>query len=132
MRHRLGPLDNLFHLSLVAIMSTLMPEYGHNSARYLLLADELQEALRMYSQVAGRLDEIMLWALFIGYVTILPGSDRAWLLPSAIETCARLGLRSWEDVRGVLCRYAWIGVLYNKAGLKLWNAIEDARRKENI
>lgn len=127
----LKPLDNLFHLSLVAVMSTLMPEYGRNTARYLLLANELQGALRTYAQVAQRNDEIILWALFIGYITVLPGSDHVWVLPLAIETCAELGLRSWEDVRGVLSRYAWIGILYDKAGTKLWNAIEDAQRKDN-
>jgi hypothetical protein len=112
-------------------MSTLMPEYGHNTARYLLLAKELHGALQKYEQVAKRNDEIMLWALFIGYVTVLPENDHVWMLPLAIETCAKLGLQSWEDVRGVLSRFAWIGILYDKAGSKLWNALEAAPEKSN-
>lgn len=127
---QLTPLDRLVHLSLVAVMTTLMPEYGRNSARYFLLANELQEALRTYATVVPRNDAIMLWALFVGHVTILPGSDLVWLLPLATESRARLGAQSWEEMRQTLCRYAWIGVLYDKAGLELWNAMDGGGRGE--
>lgn len=122
-RQKIKPLDNVVHLSLVAVMTTLMPEYGHNSARYFLLANELREAL----QVAEGNDEVMLWAMLVAYVTILSKSEHVWILPLVREVCARLCVRCWEDVRKVLCRYAWIGVLYDKTGLELWNAIEDGR-----
>jgi hypothetical protein len=32
-------------------------------------------------------------------------------------------IQSWEDVRTTLCQYAWIGVFYDKAGLKFWGTV---------
>jgi hypothetical protein len=121
LRHQkcLAPLDDLVYLALVTTMTTLLPEYGHNQAQYVLLSRELRGALRRYTVVENRDSEVFLWALLVGYVTLLDESDK-WLVPLARELGADLGLHTWMDVQGMLIRYPWIGVLYEKAGLKLW------------
>ena len=101
----LSPIDDLVHLSLV-VMTTLMPEYGHNQARYDLLATRMRDALRRYTAAAVRNKELFLWAVFVGYATVLPESGRDWLALCIREVCERLDLNAWADVREILCQYA--------------------------
>ena len=120
------PLDKLVHVSLIATMTTLLPEYGHNLARYHLLAEELRRALQTYAAPAEHNDRVFLWAVFVSFATFLDCNDHGWLAVMARDICVRLGLHSWADVRSILCQYAWIHVLYNTPGLKLWNMLEIA------
>ncbi|KAF2833345.1 hypothetical protein CC86DRAFT_451075 [Ophiobolus disseminans] len=129
-RQDLSLLEDMVHLSLMAVMSTLMPEYGANQARYDLLAVQLRHALQGYAGLGSINSELFLWVLFVGYATVLSVSDHAWLMLTAGEVCSRLGVVTWKDVHKILCRFAWIGVFYDQAGLKLWNEIDERRSEE--
>jgi hypothetical protein len=119
-RSHLASLDSVVHLTLVAIMTTLMPEYGHNQARYELLASQMRVVLQTYATKGDRDCELLLWALFVGYATILnDGGDEAWLIALAADVCGRLDLHDWRTVRGVLRQYAWICAFYDNAGLNM-------------
>jgi hypothetical protein len=127
-RSDLAPLDNLVHLTLVAVMTTLMPEYGHNQARYALLGGQMRNALQIYAKEKDRNYEIVLWALFVGYATIISiGRDEAWLVALAADMCGQLTLHDWRSVGGMLRRYAWISIYYDKAGLVLFSQIKERR-----
>jgi hypothetical protein len=129
--HRLSmsPLDDLVHLTLVAVMTTLMPEYGHNQARYDLLASKLQSALQRYAATEDRSCEILLWALFVGYATVLGESHHIWLVALAKEVGASLHSHTWMDICRLLSAFGWIGVFYNKAGSKLWFEMNSHNRE---
>jgi hypothetical protein len=122
------PLNNLIHLTLVAIMTTLLPEYGHNQARYDILAIRLRDSLQGYAAMMPEVDnEVMLWAVFVGYVTILTNEkDERWLFQTGSQISQRLGIRDWIDAHSILCRYGWIHAFYDKAGLKLLSKITEA------
>lgn len=123
-RQTLSALDDMVHLSLVAVMTTLMPEYGSNQARYDLLASHMGRALRRYASMVDGYDELLLWAAFVGYATVFSASDHAWLVPLVNEMCGYLVTRTWGEMCGNLLRqYAWIEVSYEKAGLKLWSTV---------
>jgi hypothetical protein len=122
-RQTLSALDDMVHLGLLGVMTTLMPEYGSGQARYDLLASQMGGALRAYASMAERNEEVFVWAAIVGCATVLPASDHVWLTPLVKEVCGSLITRSWEEVRSVLCRYAWIGVLYDKAGARYWDAV---------
>lgn len=121
LRRPIHPLDNLVQLTLVAIMTTLLPEYGQNQAKYELLSNHLRHALRGYVVPSNYNHKLFLWALFVGYSTVLEDNDHVWLTPVVAELSMRLELHSWPDVHGVLCQYAWIEVFYNKLGIRLWS-----------
>lgn len=123
----MDPLDNLVHVALVATMTTLMPEYGRNMARYDLLANHFRGALWTYAATPERNASILLWALFVGFVTVLGDDDHTWLASLVGKVCVYLDLHSWLDVSSILCRYAWVGVLYDTPGLRLWNMAEGRR-----
>jgi hypothetical protein len=121
---RLSPLDNLVHLTLVTIMTTLMPEYGCNQARYELLGDQLLYAFHVYTATRDINYEALLWALFVGYTTILNGyEDEAWLVALAADVCVQLDLHDWSSIHRVLRGYAWIDVIYDKTALKVLSRI---------
>jgi hypothetical protein len=116
----LSLLNNLVHLTLVAIMTTLMPEYGYNQARYKLLGDQLLHAYRGYTATRDMSYEVLLWALFVGYTTILNGDEaEVWLVALAADMCVQLDLHDWSNIHRVLRRYAWIDVVYDKVALKV-------------
>jgi hypothetical protein len=100
-------MEDLVHLSLVDIMATLVPEYGHNQARYNFLSNLLRHALQRYADIPERDDEVLLWAVFVGYATVLNDSDIQGLTLLVFE---RMVLRKWNEICLMLCRYAWIGV----------------------
>jgi hypothetical protein len=128
-RPRMGPLDDLVHLALVAVTTTLMPEYGHNQARYCLLVSKLQSALQRHAEQEEPSWELLLWALFVGYATVLDESHKTWLVPLARKVGTSLHLDTWMDVRKLLSTFAWINVFYDKAGMKLWFEINDTSER---
>ncbi len=124
-----NPLENLVHLTLLAFMTTLLPEYGHNHSMRNLLASHLRLAHDDFPNTDGRNREITLWALFISRVSVLGRGEDRWLLPSLAETCRRLNLHAWPDVCQILCEFAWISPIHEKAGKVLWVAVE---RQNNL
>lgn len=121
-RHHLPQLDNLIHLTLVTVMTTLLPEYGHNQARYDLLTNQLRETLQtMRAPETAKEQAVLLWAVFVAYVTILDDmEDEAMLNRMAVENSETLKLHYWDDLKRLLCSFGWIGVLYDKAGSRLF------------
>lgn len=126
-RVHLGPLEDMVHLTLVAIMTTLMPEYGYGQARYDLLAGQLRKAIRKYSAVENRIQDVLLWAVFVGYATVMKGADEATLQFLSSECGGKSISQHWWGIRSKMCHYAWISVLYDKAGMELENMINHER-----
>ncbi|KAH7414238.1 hypothetical protein DE146DRAFT_24756 [Phaeosphaeria sp. MPI-PUGE-AT-0046c] len=126
-RHHIPPLDNLIHWALLAVMTTLLPEYGHNQARYDFLANQLRGALQaMHAPETTEEQEVLLWALFVAYATILDNAeDETMLTKMAVEAFKTLKLHEWDDLKTALCRFAWIYVFYDKAGLRLLSEVRE-------
>jgi hypothetical protein len=122
------PLSSLVHLTLVAIMTTLLPEYGQNQARYNILADRLRDALQDCAAVITDMDaETLLWAVLVGYATVLTNEeDERWLVSLGSRLFSRLGVHDWIYTHSILCRYGWIDAFYDQAGLKLLRKINEA------
>lgn len=121
-------LDDLVHLALVSLMTTLMPEYTNNKrSRYILLAEKFRYALNSYAATVETADcnrEFLLWALFIGYVSVFESEDDvSWLTTLAGPVYMHLELHSWADVRSMLCQYGWIGIYYDMMGMDFWSRV---------
>lgn len=122
----------MLHLTLVAVMTTLMPEYGQNQAQYSLLTDHVRTALAAYAKMFSEMSDArtLLWALYAGYVTVLKETDEGWIVPLVREMCERLGMSEWDDVRNVLYEFGWIGVFYNERGQRLCERSKRGRNPE--
>ncbi|KAH7085872.1 hypothetical protein BKA63DRAFT_598470 [Paraphoma chrysanthemicola] len=127
--HRpINALDDLVHLVLVAIMTTLMPEYGHLQARYDLLAGLLRDSIRRLGMGIEGLgyEGVLLWAIFVGKVTVLhreKDENEVCMLELTRKLRLRLKFVTWEETERMLCGYGWICVMYNRAGKKWWDRI---------
>lgn len=121
----IGPLDNLVYGTLLSIMTTLLPEYGHRQAQYDVLAGRLRDALRNYAAIRTKTNgEVLLWAVFVEYVTVLGSQkDEEWLVSLGSQSCQQLGIHDRIGTHTILCRYGWINAFYDKAGLKLLKRI---------
>jgi hypothetical protein len=104
-----GLYDDVTHLAMLAFMTTLLPEYGHNNSSYLLLSDSLESAIQNLHVIGG--------------VSVLKRKNHRWLI---LDTCERLGLHDWPVALRQLCGFPWIHTLHDDPGRSLW---EDAQRR---
>lgn len=118
--------DDVTHLAMLAFMTTLLPEYSRDDSSHLL-SKTLESAIgNLHATSADILDSgvlLLLWALFIGGISVLRRRDHRWLI---LKTCERLNLPDWPDVLSQLCGFPWIHTLHDVPGRCLW---ENAQRR---
>ena len=123
-----GLYDDVTHLAMLAFMTTLLPKYVRDESSHLL-SDRLESAIQdLHATSAGIQDSgfsLLLWALFIGGVSVLKRKDHRWMI---LKTCERLNLYDWPAVRRQLCGFPWIHTLHNVPGQCLW---EDVHCRSN-
>jgi hypothetical protein len=126
-----GLYDDVTHLAMLAFMTTLLPEYGHNDSSYLLLSDSLESAIQNLHFTSAETQDsgssLLLWALYIGGVSVLKRKDHRWLI---LDTCERLDLHDWPAVLRQLCGFPWIHTLHDVPGRSLWEGAQ--RRSTDI
>ncbi|KAI3392381.1 hypothetical protein diail_5769 [Diaporthe ilicicola] len=122
----------VFHLAMLAFMTTLLPEYGSlpdsdSSSHPLLLCCRLKSAIQNLHITSRALEEngdlslLLLWTLFISGVSVMKmGAELQRLWPLIRETSTRLQLRDWPAVRDQLYRFPWLPALHDRPGYALW------------
>lgn len=123
--------DEVANLGMLAFMSTLLPEYGREPGRSgsPLLCRCLRSSIQDVHFISTLEDNrqcllLLLWALFIGGVTVIKGKELPELRPLILETSDRLKLHDWSAVQDQLCRFPWICALHNSPGQALWEACQ--------
>jgi hypothetical protein len=119
-----NPFDKLVHVTLIAVMATLMPEYASQRQRYGLLANQLISALSNYAFMVERNQELFLWALLAAGVTVMDEAQVTRLHPALRDACDTLSIGTWEDITSILRRFPWIDLKYNTRGQFLWEQIK--------
>lgn len=120
-------IEEVANLGMLAFMTTLLPEYGRATDHfsYPLLCRRLKSAIQDFHSTAI-LEEnreswlLLLWAMFMGGVTVIKGSELLELSPWILEASSRLQLHSWPAVHDQLCQFPWISSLHDSVGLALW------------
>ncbi|KAI0433151.1 hypothetical protein F5Y09DRAFT_299813 [Xylaria sp. FL1042] len=115
---------SLLHLGLAALMTKffftlgLKPPDVHLLNRYIVSATLEQQ----YADKDGQ--ELLLWLLFTGKVTVLPDvSEDIWLVPKISQVATQLGLSTWHHVVHILQRFPWVRSFSNDTAQALWNQI---------
>ena len=72
----------------------------------------------------GEYDGIMLWLLFLGGIAGGDEAGRGWIEVGIREQTGKLGLVRWDELRGFLRRFPWIGAVHDEGGKALWDAVE--------
>lgn len=118
-----GPFRNMINLSMLAFMTTLLPEYTRDQSSCPLLACRLEIAIRDICATAlesSELDLPFLWVLFIGGISVLNIKDHHWLSSSILRICKRLQLDNWVAIQQEISQFPWIFALHETPGRLLW------------
>jgi hypothetical protein len=110
---------------MLAFMTTLLPEYNRDNSSHLLsdpLESTILELFVTFPDIQDSGFSLLLWALFIGGISVLKHKDHRWMI---LKTCERLNLRDWLAVHRQLCGFPWIHTLHNVPGRRVW---EDSQR----
>jgi hypothetical protein len=110
-------------------MTTLLPAYGRDHYQYNLLAIELERALMDMHGVVGLHHTTMVWAIFVGKVSVLRDRDGRRFLELLRESLSQLRLHTWGDVLQMLSEYPWIHAIHDVAGKKYWTETIKGRKK---
>ncbi|KAH8666891.1 hypothetical protein BX600DRAFT_511780 [Xylariales sp. PMI_506] len=114
--------DKILYPTLVALMTTLLHEYGRQQSQYDLLAQIMREELHEIVPLSIAEKEFVLWVTFVASISVLDSKDDEWLMAIVRIRCAELGLQTWEQVQAILYTFAWISPLHDNAGQMLYEA----------
>ncbi|KAK7188040.1 hypothetical protein PSPO01_05734 [Paraphaeosphaeria sporulosa] len=117
------PLDDLLQLTLLAMMTTALPNYTSDELRYALLAKQLKRAILRYVATTDTDGELLLWAIFIGRVSILHCDQDDWIAPIFSRVSQQAQIHEWPQIRRILAQYCWIHTLHNTVGIRIWGTL---------
>jgi hypothetical protein len=112
-------LENTLHLGLAAFMATFLLGLGRRCPDFHLLSELARSAAQQcFNDEESQ--EVLLWTLLIGSVSIFRHLDHLWLIPRVSETSQALGLLTWGDVSQTLSKFPWVNSLHDTPGQLLW------------
>lgn len=121
-------LDNLLQLALLALMTTTLPHYTPEGPRYELLAELLKGAIQCYVSPADDHRRLLLWAVFVGRVSILRFDQDESILPLMQDMCQRLEMRTWPQVQRALHKYGWLHISHDEIAMNIWEQLNKSIR----
>jgi hypothetical protein len=124
-----GGQDDLSRLAMLAFMTTFLPEYCRNNFSCSPLGSRLLLAIHL-SQTRGLEDELalLLWAIFMGSMSVLKGHDDGWWLVAIRKISQKLGLLDWSSAREQLVAFPWVHTLHDRPRRNLWQRAQDSGR----
>ncbi|KAI1383976.1 uncharacterized protein F4822DRAFT_57322 [Hypoxylon trugodes] len=116
-------LENAIHIGLLMFMTTFLLSLSHKLPNVPLLR-ELVRALvqEEFDEDAGS-EDVLLWVLFIGKISIFKGREDAWLVQRASRIMSTLDLRNWDDVCQVISKFPFVCSLHGSSGQSFWNQL---------
>ncbi|KAI2793672.1 hypothetical protein POX_a00256 [Penicillium oxalicum] len=119
-----GLYGNVTNLTMLAFMTTLLPEYTRDGSSGTLLSDRLGSAIQdlcvIESESLGCNPPLLLWVLLMSGISVLNPQHYHWLLPLIADTCERLKLNNWAVIQQQLGQFPWIFALHEAPGHRLW------------
>lgn len=118
-----SPFCNVINLSMLAFMTTLLPEYTRDHSSCPRLACRLESAVQDMCDTTSKSSELdlpFLWVLFISGISVLNIKDHYLLAPFIRRICKRLQLDNWVAIQQEISRFPWIFALHEIPGRLLW------------
>ena len=117
----LSKVENVVHLGLTAFIVAFLRGFDRQIPDIPILSKLARSAAQENFDKEQENQEVLLWILFIGAVSIFRQPDDAWLIPKTTQAMHALGLHTWEDVVRTLVRFPWVNAVHDKAGQALWH-----------
>ncbi|RVD87093.1 uncharacterized protein DFL_005338 [Arthrobotrys flagrans] len=112
--------DDVCHLALLAMLTTMLIRSGHTKLSYPFLSRLFHDAIIKIADDPKIDDRFLLWLLFMAGISIFDVRDDTWLLLKLQVSMSRMKLESWQSVQIVLRGYPWTDYFHDEPGLKLW------------
>jgi hypothetical protein len=113
--------SQVYFLSLLSFESTILFNIRRRKRLpYELIAAKLRHALLYMFETASLETTALLWAMFIGGISVFQDDDLMMLIPCIRMTASSLGSTDWEGVKQHLGQYPWIDAFHDGPGQKLW------------
>ncbi|GAW13426.1 hypothetical protein ANO14919_028120 [Xylariales sp. No.14919] len=117
-------IELLLHLGLVALMTKFFFTLGLKPPNVVLLNHCIVSAALERCYDAGEEQELLLWLLFTGKVSVLTGADEdIWLIPKISQIANQLDLGTWSLVSRTLQKFPWVGAFANDTAQTLWDQV---------
>ncbi|KAH9206689.1 hypothetical protein DL95DRAFT_438854 [Leptodontidium sp. 2 PMI_412] len=114
--------NQLACFSMLAFMTTLLPEYGRYDSSYPLLSQKLENIIQNINTTPTYIQHskltLLLWGILISGISVSKSKDYRWLI---MDVCEQLELHDWLAVRHQLCQFPWINAVHDIPGQYLWN-----------
>jgi hypothetical protein len=116
--------EYVFPLGLLALMTTMLFQHGRSQTlSYDLLAALLRNLL-LDKEIRPPIEEqIFLWLLFVGGISVFGAEDRDWLVHRIKISLRAMNVSSWKDALNEIKRFPWISVVHDGPGEQLWKAV---------
>ncbi|KAI1816352.1 hypothetical protein GGS20DRAFT_538637 [Poronia punctata] len=113
--------DKLIHLALIGFMNTFWLGIGWQIVKFPLMMERFRQAAQYSLSPCLNGQKTLLWALFIGRMSLATTADDSWMIPKIRMLADQLRLRSWPEVSGILQEFPWVNVVHQGPGQKLWD-----------
>jgi hypothetical protein len=113
-----GELDSACHIGLTSFLTTLFIQAGRKFMKYSLVARRLVEVIDKGSY--GGDNDLALWLLFIGGISVLRGMDQMWLLSKIRQSSNALKIKDWDGLHQYLVLFPWICCVHDEPAKALW------------
>ncbi|RYO75252.1 hypothetical protein DL764_010538 [Monosporascus ibericus] len=112
-----------YHTGLTIFVITLFLQHTHHRRiqDYELVSMRLRE---VFDSGLDDLDDgLVLWLMILGSIWTTGDVDGDWLLPKISSEAQRLGLKTWDDARDIICKFPWINALHERPGRAVWRQV---------
>ncbi|KAF2451520.1 hypothetical protein P171DRAFT_7734 [Karstenula rhodostoma CBS 690.94] len=124
------PLEDLLQVTLLAIMTTSLPNYTTDQLHYELLANHMKRAIMRYVATTDRDSKLLLWAIFVGRVSILHHDQDDWIGRILLQASQQAQIHEWAQIQRILSRYCWIHTLHDTVAMRIWEKFNEKRAEE--
>ncbi|EXJ76665.1 uncharacterized protein A1O5_01173 [Cladophialophora psammophila CBS 110553] len=118
-----GSVDEAVRLSLLGLTYNVFLKWQYLRLPYVYFPSIYKNCLRDPKLADGASSQIMLWFLMVGAVSAFTISDHLWLKDCLRERIDICQVKSWNEMRGVLKSFMWIGLLHDKPGKEVFDSV---------
>ncbi|KAK6519943.1 hypothetical protein TWF506_000237 [Arthrobotrys conoides] len=115
--------DDVCHLALLALVTTILIRKGYNKLSYPFLARLLHDSISKITEDPSVCNGFLLWLLFMAGISIFDVKDDVWLQLLLKNHISHMELESWQSVKIILREYPWIDYFHDEPGLEIWETL---------
>jgi hypothetical protein len=110
-------------LAMLAFSVTLFLQAPGTRVRFDLLSRDVQQSIVGPTSFHEMPCEVQLWVLFVAAISAVTDEDDHWIIPLLKSTMRARGITTWNEVKEVIKKFLWIGVLFDNDGERVFEKL---------